>query len=305
MSIIKNNKNYGTKVKLEDVPPVLTTLNATANGTYTPTSPVQGYSSVTVNVQEPVEPFYIKDISGVDNTVLIYKQDADAPTVEVFCSTDKTNWSSMGSTSTTPITATVPANSKLYLKAITNGWANTHYKQNTINVNRSHYIGGCIMSLLVGDNYENAVLTNSFEFFQLFYNNTTLINASALILPNNTTERCYQDMFGNCTALTVAPALPATSMSYGCYVGMFTNCTSLMQAPILPATTLDGQSYLAMFTDCSKLNLVICYAQQINYGTEHWLRNVAPTGDFYNLGGAQFPAGKDGIPTGWTEHNSL
>lgn len=78
--VIKNNKAYDIKVKVENpeltdvqitangtyqhtgyygydevevnVTPNLTTLNATANGTYTPTSPVEGYSSVTVNVQE-------------------------------------------------------------------------------------------------------------------------------------------------------------------------------------------------------------------------------------------------------------
>ena len=81
MSIIKNNKNYGTRVEITDpeledlsvtsngtyqsstkygydevtvnVQPNLTTLNATTNDTYTPTAPVQGYSSVTVNVPAP------------------------------------------------------------------------------------------------------------------------------------------------------------------------------------------------------------------------------------------------------------
>ena len=80
MSIIRNNKNYGTELRyqepnLEDmsittngeytaeegydglgtvtvnVQPNLTTLNATTNNTYTPTAPVQGYNEVVVNVQ--------------------------------------------------------------------------------------------------------------------------------------------------------------------------------------------------------------------------------------------------------------
>ena len=79
-----------------------------------------------------------------------------------------------------------------------------------------------------------------------------------------------------------------------------------MQAPILPATILDGESYLAMFTGCSKLNLVICYAQQINSATQHWLNGVSQTGDFYNLGGATYITDSpDGIPSGWTEHTTL
>lgn len=59
MSIIKNNKNYGTKVKIEEVQPNLTTLNATTNDTYTPSSPYVGYSEVTVNVGGYVAPQYM------------------------------------------------------------------------------------------------------------------------------------------------------------------------------------------------------------------------------------------------------
>lgn len=48
----QSSTKYGYDEVTVNVQPNLTTLNATANGTYTPTSPVQGYNSVTVNVQE-------------------------------------------------------------------------------------------------------------------------------------------------------------------------------------------------------------------------------------------------------------
>ena len=290
-----------------NVSPNLSTLNATQNGTYTPTSPVQGYSSVVVNVSTPSEPFYVEDLSGVTNRLTITKQDAAAPSIEVFYSSDGTTWTSMGTTSTTPIGVEVPAGGKLYLKALTTAWSDTDYHSNTINVSRGHNVGGYIMSLIAGDDYKNASLSSIFTFFSLFGGNKTLVSAKDLILPKNTTERCYQDMFNGCSALTVAPELPATILSENCYVGMFTSCTSLMQSPVLPATTLAGSSYLSLFRGCSALNVVISYAQDISAGgaLEHWLDGVSQTGDFFNLGGATYTSGADGIPSGWTEHNSI
>jgi hypothetical protein len=35
-----------------------------------------------------------------------------------------------------------------------------------------------------------------------------------------------------------------------------------------------------------------------------WLKNVASTGTFHNLGSATYPSGASGIPTGWTEDKS-
>jgi hypothetical protein len=66
------------------------------------------------------EYFYVEDISGAANTLSIVKNNADAPTIEVFKSTNMNTWESMGNTDTTAITATVPANGKLYLKVKSN-----------------------------------------------------------------------------------------------------------------------------------------------------------------------------------------
>ena len=61
-----------------------------------------------------------------------------------------------------------------------------------------------------------------------------------------------------------------------------------------------------MFTTCPLIDSITTYFTG-DYTTylEGWLTDVAQTGDFYNLGGATFAAGADGIPTGWTEHNSI
>lgn len=328
MSVIKNNKNYGTRVKLEDVPPVLTTLNATANGTYTPTSPVQGYSSVTVNVgNTPVDYFYVEDASGSDNTLSIVK--GNEP-VEVFYSTDQTNWTSMGTTSSTAITATVPANSKLYLKTVADKW-NEFF---AIDCSGVFKIGGGIMSLLYGDNFADKIFTNAntYAFARLFGYNSHIIGAEDLVLPSNVIDNCYNLMFYGAENLVTAPVLPATTLAQSCYESMFVYCISMTTAPALPATALAKDCYKDMFSrclfttapalpapvlvngcyggmfkDCTNLTNVTTYANDISASgcLSDWVNNVAATGDFYNLGSATYTSGVDGIPSGWTEHNSL
>ena len=276
------------------------------------------------------EYFYIEDISGSDNTVSIAKSNTDSPTIEVFYSTDKQNWSSMGTTSTTAITATVPANGKLYLKTTTNAW-----NQNKITASGNHNVGGNIMSLLYGDNYGKQKTfpsgsTNTFR--SLFVNNTNLINAENLILPATTmvqdgyrslfygctglvtapalpattmAQECYRSLFYNCTSLTQAPALPATTLALGCYSYMFYGCSALTQAPALPATTLAQGCYTYMFYNCTSLNEITTCANDISAPMclLGWVENVAATGDFYNKGTATYTTGVSGIPTGWTLHN--
>lgn len=322
---------------------------------------LQGGTIKTIEFYTVPNYFYVEDVSGSDNTLSIAKNNKYAPTIEVFSSTDKVNWTSIGTTSTTAITATIPSNGKLYLKANTNNWASSN-DVNIITASGTHNVGGNIMSLLYGDDFENKTgfLTEKAIFNSLFANNNKLINANKLILPATTLTQscygymfanctsltqtpvlpattlayycyegmfqncrslatapvlpattlvtsCYQSMFQGCTSLTTAPVLPATTLTQGCYQNMFTNCTSLTQTPALPATTLSMFCYHSMFQGCTNLNKVTTYATDISeYNCLfNWVQNVAATGDFYNLGGATYEIGTNGIPTGWTEHTSL
>lgn len=264
--------------------------------------------------EEPqINYFYVEDISGSDNTLSITKSNGNAPTVEVFKSTDGTNWTSMGQTDTTPITATIPANSKLYLKATANAWANGDERYNNITATGNNNVGGNAMSLLYGDNFESQTAFpsgNTWCLSSILRLNTTLVSVSNLKLPATTlVERCYQNMLRDCTSLTAVPSnlLPATTLANICYAQMFYHCTSLTTAPVLPATTLVQNCYTDMFYSCTSLNSVTTYAQDISASgcLQNWLNSVAATGDFYNLGGATYTSGASGIPGGWTEHNSL
>ena len=256
------------------------------------------------------EYFYVEDISGNDNTLSIVKGSSDCPAIEVFYSTDKVNWTSMGSTDTTPITATIPYARKMYLKATVIRWGNTGYYGNIITCSGNYNVGGNIMSLLNGDNFFNTsfVVNTSREFQYLFYNSTTLVNARYLVLPNNADASCYTSMFSGCSSLTTAPVLPATTVHAMCYAGMFQNCTSLTTAPTLLATTLAQYCYESMFAGCTNLNKVITYTNNIPQHAydclNNWLYGVAEHGDFYNLGTATYPSGSSGIPSGWTVHTS-
>jgi hypothetical protein len=206
---------------------------------------------------EAPEYFYVEDISGAANTLSIVKNNANAPTIEVFKSTDTINWESIGSTDTTPITATVPANGKLYLKATATKWGDSQDRGNTIGCTTGRYnVGGHIMSLLVGDNFENATISSDNTFNCLLRMNNNLINAGNLILPTNVKNYSYYCMFQGCTGLTTAPALPATTLGNNCYRGMFNGCTSLTTAPELPATTLTSSCYQNMFKGCTSLTSV-------------------------------------------------
>ena len=124
----------------------------------------------------------------------------------------------------------------------------------TIRGNSGAYnVYGNIMSLVDEYNYNTATAVGDYAFAALFSYNTTLLDASNLLLPATTLgEACYSDLFGGCSSLTAAPALPATTLAANCYRTMFEGC-SLTEAPALPATKLGTFCYNFMFQNCSSL----------------------------------------------------
>lgn len=252
-------------------------------------------------------PFYVEDISGVDNTVQIKKNNSYAATLTIEKSTDGKTWENMGATSITEIKATVPANGKLYLRCNAPTWASSSYV-NAITITRNCNVGGNIMSLLYGSSFTGKETTfpsgSTYTFFSLFKQATHIIDSSNLILPATTlTSNCYNSMFMGCTSLTTAPVLPATTLFSRCYVSMFNGCTSLTSAPELPATTLVNYCYYSMFNGCTKLNYIKCLATDISASncTRDWVKSVSSTGTFVkNPNMSSWSTGGNGIPSGWT-----
>ena len=208
----------------------------------------------------PYTGFYVEDISGSDNTVTVKKYNASAPTLTIEKSLDGKTWTSMGNTSTTGATATVPANSRLFLRCNAITWASSYSYYNFITCSGRFNVGGNIMSLLYGSSFTGEETTfpteSTYTFYGLFYNVTTLVSAENLFLPATTLVLyCYASLFYNCTSLTGAPELPATTMAESCYSSLFSGCTSLTTPPALPATTLASHCYDSLFSRCSSLKV--------------------------------------------------
>ena len=139
-----------------------------------------------------------------------------------------------------------------------NGTSITSYMGTSINGSGDGFtckVYGNIMSLVDETGFATATtLSEKNTFYKLFDNNTTLTDASGLLLPAmQLAPDCYDQMFYNCTALTAAPALPATQLAEYCYNQMFYSCTALTTAPELPATTLVEYCYYQMFRGCTNL----------------------------------------------------
>lgn len=116
-------------------------------------------------------------------------------------------------------------------------------------------VGGNIMSMAYGADFKGQkVITNTHQFFKLFYDCSRIVDASSLVLPATSLKSlCYGYMFSGCNSLVTAPTLPATTLVEYCYGYMFNNCTSLVTAPELPATTLATNCYNNMFRGCTSL----------------------------------------------------
>ena len=283
------------------------------------------------------EPFYVENITNVDETLSIAKAGDGANTIDVEYSIDKTNWYTLGSTSkNTPLIYTLTPNSKLYLRANTNTWGEGSSYNKITGISK---IGGNIMSLLYGRDFtgqETLFPQNSGNliFNKTFSNNTILIDASVLVLPVISLDQyCYREMFMGCTSLVGAPTLPATTLNQFCYNGMFKGCISLVNAPVLPATTLSSRCYMEMFRDCtslvnapvlpagtlprscyenmfngcSSLNYIKCLATNISGSNcvNNWVSGVVASGTFVkDANMTSWPTGASGIPSGWAVQNA-
>jgi hypothetical protein len=298
-----------------------------------------GADVVYEKVVGPPNWFYVEDLSGVDNTLSIKKCGASgysgeyAPTLTIEKSSDGQTWETMGTTGTTAITATIPANGKLFLRCITNKWADSYLYWNRISASENHAIGGNIMSLLQGSGFPDGSwnFTSDRVFQNLFNGNIKLINASNLVMPTTTLVReCYYGMFEGCTSLTAAPTLPATTLANQCYQRMFRGCTSLTDVPSeLPATYLADECYSNMFYGCTSLTAApklpsrglsyYCYnwmfggCTNLKYikamfitspsktYTQNWVNGVAAIGTFVkNTQATWSVTGANGVPSGWT-----
>ena len=110
-------------------------------------------------------------------------------------------------------------------------------------------VGGRLSTLLARDG--GSLQTACFH--SLFARNDALVDASELIMPDETCPNCFDTMFGYCKNLLHGPALPTLHITERCYQSMFSYCPSLAEAPALPATDLAEECYKFMFLKCTSL----------------------------------------------------
>lgn len=190
----------------------------------------------------------------------------------------------------------------------------TTYYGTTFNKNFSNYLhfvitgnvvlSGNIMSLLDPTcrltEMPNVTESGNYTFGYLFYNCTTIVDASKLKLPSATVGYgAYYSMFRGCTALKAAPELPATTLGTYCYGGMFRGCTALKEAPRLPAYSLADYCYYAMFQDCQSLiKIEADFANVATDSLSNWLSGISQAGCLYKYGNVSQNSDY-GLPSNW------
>ena len=269
---------------------------------------VNGIPSGWSTVNNSLVPFYVENLTDSQGEVTFRKYGSDSPSITVYTSTNNSTWTSLGTTSTTSLRATLPANGRLYVRATTTAWnaGSSVLTSNLIKASVNHKVGGNIMSLIYGSSFSSVTLNgHNYAFYYLFFSNSKLLDSSELILPATTLSTgCYKSMFESCSNMVGAPQmLPATTLQSNCYQSMFTSCLKLKTAPYLPATSLVTSCYANMFYNCRELNYIkamFTTTPGSSY-TSSWVYGVAASGTFVKNASATWNVtGTSGIPSGWT-----
>ena len=280
-------------------------------------------------------------IESLEDSNAISIQNVNCNTLPTFSySTDNgQTWSSVTMTKNgTQNIATIDTGNKVLFKGTNNNLALAYNQYNKFNGSKTFKAYGNVMSLLNGDNFkQNGEFSSTSQnnLIGLFYEVTTLTDASNLVLPAlSLKQSSYNGMFRGCSGLTNAPELPATTLAKGCYSSMFEGCINLDKAPELPATTLadecyqrmfcmdrnsklttpkmtkspilraayiGGNAYKEMFKGNGNLIEVTCLATSgRGTGTSDWLLNVSSTGVFRKDSSVTWDTGTSHIPSGWT-----
>ena len=138
-------------------------------------------------------------------------------------------------------------------------------------------VSGNIMSMVAGDNFQEAEFANNGGLPFLFQRNTGIVSAENLIIPANNTQGCFRFLFNGCSNMVKGPKITETDTpAQFAYNGMFYGCSSLTSISIDSPYTAE------------------CY--------NNWLNNASTSGTIYYTDDSwqNAPTGTSGIPSGWT-----
>ena len=219
--------------------------------------------TITQSANDPYPDYFWVESTNGYATVNVYGNISGSPSTNLYTptieySTDRINWTSVTlSTGMNIMSPAIGVGEKMYFRNDTGVFScyeahNSYFKYSITATNKIN-VGGSVNTLL--DYFVTSPSMPKGCFNRLFNasGSQNIISANSLVLPNKTSEFCYEDMFNGCSNLTAAPTLPATKLEQYCYEEMFNGCTSLTTAPSLPATTLGVSCYQSMFKGCTSL----------------------------------------------------
>lgn len=128
------------------------------------------------------------------------------------------------------------------------GEGDAHINASSFRLSTAQFnVRGNIMSLL-GENKRNE------KWFCNLFTESTVVDASGLVLPSNVVDNAFTSMFSSCRLLKKAPKVfPARTLKRLCYMNMFNDCTSLTEVPVLKANAMAEDCYYGMFSGCTSI----------------------------------------------------
>lgn len=201
------------------------------------------------NFEDSTNYFWIEALEAGSTVFVTYNGDATIFPME-YSVDKKRTWNPYDS-ETAPTITLSKVGDRVYFRGLSNysnPYPYTNYR--TFNGTGKLKTGGDILLL---HDYTNPVVTTNYAYRQLFYQNSALVDASELIMPEELQSAEFYMCFGECTSLEKAPKLPALDAVGSCYISMFNGCTSLTEAPELPFTKVGYWSCYGMFYNCTSL----------------------------------------------------
>lgn len=191
-----------------------------------------------------------EDVNTV--TISIVKNNSNAPTISLQYKYDGgTSWTTLGNTSTTALTITIPVGKVLYLRSTSErvwGWQLNGV--NCYNYFSSDGLFGAHGNITTLLGYE---WMQGYDCYRMFYNCDKLVSLPFLSVKRVASYSYYEMFRGTGVKDLSSYKLPATQLAEECYGGMFSYCGSLLKGPILSATTAAKSCYHLMFASCTSL----------------------------------------------------
>ena len=115
-------------------------------------------------------------------------------------------------------------------------------------------VGGCINSLVYGDNFERKTTMPDKKFMGTF-SETSVVVANELKFPDIISPGGCYEMFAGCEHLTNAPDITSSVIEEEGCMYMFFNCASLGLLPKIHARNIGASGCLSMFHGCAALKV--------------------------------------------------